>query len=116
MRRLHSFLILCLLALGCESHPDLEFDVGATPTPSFEMTFISPEDASTGVDRASSVLAVFSSPVDSSSISAATFVVSTGSSAVAGSLSVEGSTVLFTPDDDFSPLTNFGVTIAASVV
>jgi Bacterial Ig-like domain len=73
-----------------------------------------PTDGATDVDRNTSVSVTFSEPIDPSSVTESSFLV-TGSQPIQGTRSVNGSTVTFTPASTLAAATLHTVTITTEV-
>lgn len=82
-------LSLLLLAVGCKKSDD----VGPTPT----VSSTSPAASAVDVARNTSVTASFSAAMNPASISASTFTLSKGTTAVSGTVTYTGTTATFTP-------------------
>jgi alpha-tubulin suppressor-like RCC1 family protein/methionine-rich copper-binding protein CopC len=88
------------------------FTTGGQPdTTAPTITSVTPSNGATNVPVGTLITATFSEPVLGSSVTADTFAVSLASTAVAGSISINGSTVTFTPT---SPL-EYGKIYSAKV-
>jgi hypothetical protein len=113
MRALFGVVLLALA--GCETHPDVEFENGASPTPTIALNFVTPADGDVDVDRRAEILAVFSSAIDGDTINDSSFALSSGGGLIAGVSHVSESVVRFVPQNPFQALATYDLSIASSV-
>lgn len=119
MRALNkSALILLLASLAGCGQQLVEFGGPTTPPPGGvapTVTSTIPAAAATGVATNSKVSAVFSAAMDASTLTTTTFTVSQGTTPVAGTVALAGSTATFSPAANLSASTTYGATIKAGV-
>lgn len=89
---------LILLVAGCKKTVEETGTVGLCP----EVVSTNPANAATGVNLNSSINATFNEALDPASVTATTFVVTQGTTPVAGVLSYSGMTATFTPSGNLS--------------
>lgn len=97
------------LAAGCKS------DSSNNPSGAPSVLSTGPANAATGVPRNPSVTAVFSEPMNATTLNATTFVLMNGATAVAGTVSYSGNTVTFVPSATLASNTLFTATISTDV-
>lgn len=85
------------------------FSTGATLYPTVISTDAADEE--TGVVLNKVISATFSGPMDASSLTATSFTIAAGSSAVSGAISYTANTVSFNPDADFNASTVYTATV-----
>jgi hypothetical protein len=76
---------------------------------------ISPNDATTAVERTVPIEVTFSAPVDAKSVVAASFSVVGPAGAVLGKLSIDGAKATFTPDAPWSLLADYTVKLSKAI-
>lgn len=122
---MHPFLrgtLLIGVALGvaaCNENPD--GGIGLAPgtgggTTGFQVTATTPVNLAVGVATATAVQATFSGPLDTATVSTATFLLSTaGGGAVTGQVQASLQTATFQPDAPLSAGTQYVATVTAAV-
>lgn len=88
-----------------------EFEVCHSPT----VIIVNPVDLATCVPINTTISAIFSGETDPSTINASTFTLSTGTTSVAGSVTLDGLTGTFTPTSNLLPSILYTVTITTGV-
>lgn len=115
----HSFRALATLALAAAVGSACGGDGGGPNGDRTAPAVISvvPAQGATGVARTTTVTATFSEPVAATTVTAASFTVkATGTGApVAGTLAVNGATVVFTPSAPLAFNTSYTVTIGTAI-
>ena len=103
-------MLLVVLIAGCNGTNE-KLGGGGTTGPAVTSTV--PAAGATGVAVDTTITATFSTAMDAATITETTFTLTTGSTAVAGTvvLSTNGLTATFTPDVDLTPDTLYTVTI-----
>ena len=103
-----ALLTLGLFVAACDSSsPTAPASVGIAPT----VTVTGPGSLSTGVARNASITATFSEKMDATTITAATFTLHNGATAIAGLVTYSGHTATFNP----TGLLDAGTLFAASI-
>ena len=99
-------LILLLASIGCGQQL-VEFADPTIPT----VTSTDPLNVSTNIGVSRTVNATFSEQMDAATLTAATFTVKQGTTAVAGTVAYAGMTATFTPASDLAASTAFTATV-----
>ena len=97
-------------ACGGDSDPAGDDDDSALPT----VTSTDPESASTDVPRNVTVAASFSAEMNPATLTAASFTLVQGSTAIAGSVTYSGATATFTPSEPLTANTLFSATVTTA--
>jgi hypothetical protein len=101
-------VLLVLIMLGCEDRLGITSPpVVTTPT----VSSTSPINLSTGIAFNNKITATFSEPMDSLTITTATFTLMQGSSFVSGTVTYTASTATFSPSSNLTPNTIYIATI-----
>ncbi len=110
LKRMLPFLviIMALSIFGCKKEEALR----VFPT----VTSTTPIDKITGVLRNNSITASFSENMDPASISVSSFTLQTGTAFLSGSVSYEGTTATFIPNENLAPNTLYSAGISTAVI
>lgn len=87
-------------------------DNSTSPNAAPSVLSTGPANAATGVPRNPSITAIFSEPMNATTLNATTFVVMNGATAVAGTVTYSGNTVTFVPTNTLAANTLFTATIS----
>jgi hypothetical protein len=74
-----------------------------------------PANAATGIALNTNVNAIFSKPMDSSTVSSSTFTLKQGTTSVAGTVTYSGTTAVFKPNSNLTANTTYTATISTGV-
>ena len=105
----YGLVLLLLGALGCGGQGP--GSSGAAPT----VSSTTPARAAVAVATNSKVSATFSAALDPSTVTAATFLVTKGTTAVPGAVSAQGKTASFVPAAPFEPQTKYTATLTVGL-
>jgi hypothetical protein len=78
------------------------------------VTSTTPASSATGVDYSASILAVFSEPMDSATVTTSSFTVTLGAATISGAVSYSGTTATFNPSANLSANTTYTATVTTA--
>jgi methionine-rich copper-binding protein CopC len=105
------FISMVLIVAGCRKVTETIGVPGLCP----QVISTNPADSATGVAVDGAISAIFNEPVDSTTLTAATFTVALGSVPVAGIISYSGSTVTFSPTINLARKATYTATLTTGV-